>query len=598
MGNAYASRNDDANNIADGNIINAADFDGEFDAIVNAFATNGHTHSGAAGEGGPIQKLGPSQEVEVDSGAIFPASDGVTDLGKTTKEWKDLYIDGVINTDNMSADAATITGNASVGGTFNVGGATTLTGAASLSNTLAVSAASAFKGAVSVESTLAVTGDTDVSNLSASGTLDVAGSATFSNNVTVNANLAVGDIVASAIQTGAASTFSAKTTFTTDATVGGTFAVGGTTNLATANITGTVNVTGDTTLDNVSANGTLDVSGNGSVGGTFNVEGDLKNNAGNLTVAPTSYILEVKGGGSTEGQIQLNCAVNSHGQKITAADHSLAATNTLTLPGGSTIGNSDATLVSDTGTQTLTNKTLTSPAINGATIDSAVSVSSAGTLNAGTNADIQGTLDVGSNASVGGTFTITGSVSAASTLNVGGNFSGKGTFNVAGSATLSGNVTMGDATADITIVNSQVEFKNNLRERTSISTTSATGTINFDILSHNVELRTNDAAANFELNFRGNSGTTFASTVAVGQTTSFAFESSMGSTAYYLTAIKIDGATASPVHWQGGTTAPSEGNADGIDSYLINITRGADGGSGTAQYTCLASQTQYGKVTY
>ena len=398
MGNAYASRNDSANNIADGNVINAADFDGEFDAIVNAFATNGHTHSGAAGEGGPIQKLGPSQEVEVDSGAIFPASDGVTDLGKTTKEWKDLYIDGVINTDNMSADAATITGNASVGGTFNVGGATTLTGAASLSNTLAVSAASAFKGAVSVESTLAVTGDTDVSNLSASGTLDVAGSATFSNNVTVNANLAVGDIVASAIQTGAASTFSAKTTFTTDATVGGTFAVGGTTNLATANITGTVNVTGDTTLDNVSANGTLDVSGNGSVGGTFNVEGDLKNNAGNLTVAPTSYILEVKGGGSTEGQIQLNCAVNSHGQKITAADHSLAATNTLTLPGGSTIGNSDATLVSDTGTQTLTNKT----------IDTAVSVSAAGAITSGTIvSDQDGNLrDIPVSQNISGNYTL------------------------------------------------------------------------------------------------------------------------------------------------------------------------------------------------
>jgi predicted acyltransferase (DUF342 family) len=550
MGTGY-TRNDTGNNIADGNVINAADFDGEFDAIVSAFATDGHTHDGTAAEGGPIQKLGPSQEVEVDSGAIFPASDGVTDLGKTTKEWKDLYIDGVINTDNMSADAATITGNASVGGTFNVGGATTLTGTASLSSAFAVSATSAFKGAVSIESTLQVTGDSDVSNLS--------------------------------------------------------------------------------------ANGTLDVSGNGSVGGTFNVEGDLKNSAGNLTIAATSYIVEVKGGGSTEGQIQLNCAANSHGQIIRSQPHSESVTNEMLLPKGA-----NSTLVSEVGTATITNKT----------IDSAVSVSAAGAVNVGANssivgnADIGGTLDVQSNGSVGGTFKITGAVTAASTLNiggavsgkgtltvsdtvsaagamnvggnfsgkgtltvtdavsvastlnVGGNFSGKGTFNVAGSATLSGNVTMGDATADTTSVNSQVEFKNNLRERTSISTTSATGVINFDILSHNVELRTNDAAANFELNLRGDSSTAFSATIAVGQTTSVAFESSMGSTAYYLTAIKIDGATASPVHWQGGTTAPSEGNADGIDSYLINVTRSADAGSGTAQYTCLASQTQYGKVTY
>jgi hypothetical protein len=341
-------------------------------------------------------------------------------------------------------------------------------------------------GAVSVGGTLAVTGDTDVANLSASGTFDVAG------NGSVGGTLAVtGD------------------TDVTNFSANGTLDVSG-----NGSVGGTFVVTGDTDVTNFSANGTLDVSGNGSVGGTFNVEGDLKNNAGNFTIAATTYIVEVKGGGSTDAELKLNCRSNSHGQTIKSQEHSAGVTNTMLLPKGA-----NSTLVSEVSEATLTNKTF-------------------------------------------------------------------------------GDVTLGTGTADISTMVSQVAFQNNLRERTSINTTSATGTINFDILSHNVELRTNDAAANFELNFRGNSGTTFASTVAVGQTTSFAFESSMGSTAYYLTAIKIDGATASPVHWQGGTTAPSEGNADGIDSYLINITRGADGGSGTAQYTCLASQTQFGKVDY
>jgi len=90
--------------------------------------------------------------------------------------------------------------------------------------------------------------------------------------------------------------------------------------------------------------------------------------SGNLAVLPYTYILEVKGGGSTEGMIQLNCAVNSHGQKIRSQTHAQAASNTLLLPGGTTIGNSDAVLVSDTGTQTITNKTLTSPTVNTATI--------------------------------------------------------------------------------------------------------------------------------------------------------------------------------------------------------------------------------------
>ena len=375
MGTGY-TRNDTGNNISDGNVINAADLDGEFDAIVTAFGnSSGHDHDGTAANGAPITKFGPSQEVEGDATALFPAGDGVTDLGKSTKEWKDLYIDGVINTDDMSADtatmvSATITNNASVGGTFNVGGATTLTGAASLSNTLAVSADSAFKGAVSVESTLRVTGDTDVEDLSASGTFDVAGTTNLATAIITGTVNIVGE------------------TTLDDVSASGTLDVAGETNLATATITG-----------NISADGTLDVSGNGSVGGTFNVEGDLKNSAGNLTIAATSYIVEVKGGGSTEGQIKLNCAANSHGQIIRSQPHSESISNEMLLPKGA-----NSTLVSEVGTATITNKTLTSPTINGATIDSAVSVSAAGAVN------------VGGNASVGGTLAVTNTITGSSTI--------------------------------------------------------------------------------------------------------------------------------------------------------------------------------------
>ena len=88
--------------------------------------------------------------------------------------------------------------------------------------------------------------------------------------------------------------------------------------------------------------------------------------SGNLVVKPATNILEVQGDGSAVvGQIQLNCHVNSHGQKIASQPHSQNATNTLKLPGGTAIGNADAVLVSDTGIQTLTNKTLTSPVVTG-----------------------------------------------------------------------------------------------------------------------------------------------------------------------------------------------------------------------------------------
>ena len=54
MGTGY-TRNDTSNNIADGNVINASDLDGEFDAIQSAFdASSGHSHDGTSGEGPQI----------------------------------------------------------------------------------------------------------------------------------------------------------------------------------------------------------------------------------------------------------------------------------------------------------------------------------------------------------------------------------------------------------------------------------------------------------------------------------------------------------------------------------------------------------------
>lgn len=97
------------------------------------------------------------------------------------------------------------------------------------------------------------------------------------------------------------------------------------------------------------------------------ISGTTTTVSGNLAIQPASYVLEVQGGGSTDASIQLNCYVNSHGQKIKSQPHSESATNTLLLPGGNTIGNGNSTLVSEIGTQTLTNKTLTSPLISGGT---------------------------------------------------------------------------------------------------------------------------------------------------------------------------------------------------------------------------------------
>ena len=94
MGTGY-TRNDSSNNIADGNVINAADFDGEYDAIESAFnATSGHTHDGTASEGGPVTVLGPVQDFVASSTEIKPKTDNTLDIGTTSLQFKDLYLHG------------------------------------------------------------------------------------------------------------------------------------------------------------------------------------------------------------------------------------------------------------------------------------------------------------------------------------------------------------------------------------------------------------------------------------------------------------------------------------------------------------------------
>ncbi len=105
------TRNDTSNNISTGNIINATDLDGEFDALQGAFdATAGHNHDGSVGGGAPISTLGPTQEVVVTTTAIRPSADNTLDLGTSLLEFKDLYIDGVANIDSLVADTADING--------------------------------------------------------------------------------------------------------------------------------------------------------------------------------------------------------------------------------------------------------------------------------------------------------------------------------------------------------------------------------------------------------------------------------------------------------------------------------------------------------
>jgi hypothetical protein len=78
-----------------------------------------------------------------------------------------------------------------------------------------------------------------------------------------------------------------------------------------------------------------------------------------LDLAPNGTGTVVVRGNTNSGAVVFNCESNSHGQKVYGQPHSAGVTNTLMLPAGA-----NSTLVSLVSTDTLTNKTLTSPKIN------------------------------------------------------------------------------------------------------------------------------------------------------------------------------------------------------------------------------------------
>lgn len=116
-------------------------------------------------------------------------------------------------------------------------------------------------------------------------------------------------------------------------------------------------------------------------------------------------------------------------------------------------------------------------------------------------------------------------------------------------------------------------------ERTTVSATAATGTINFDAVTQGVLYYTTNASANWTLNVRGSSGATLNSILATSDSITVAFLVAQGSTAYRHTALTIDG-NAQTVLWSGGT-APAAGNASSVDAYTFTIIKTA----GTPTYT-------------
>ena len=132
---------------------------------------------------------------------------------------------------------------------------------------------------------------------------------------------------------------------------------------------------------------------------------------------------------------------------------------------------------------------------------------------------------------------------------------------------------VGRATTD-TLTNKTIDsatITKHVQEAATVSATAATGTINYDVKTQSILYYTTDASGNFTVNVRGDGSTSLDSIMDTGDVITVVFLVTNGGTAYYNNTFQIDGSGVTP-EWQGGS-APSGGNTNSIDAYTYSIIK-------------------------
>ena len=337
-----------------------------------------------------------------DSGLV-PSTDGARDIGASTLEWKDLFIDGTAHIDTLDVDenAAIIgtldvnsskltvgtgntdvivrgdmrvTGIMSVGnGTVTIDETTVKTGTSNLHNvgieiagvntlgadtpigenaTIFNNGNATFAGTVTAASldisgSIDIDGTTNLDAVDIDGAVDMASTLTLAGNADFNGNLDVdGTTNLDAVDIDGAVDMASTLTLAGNADFNGNLDVDGTSNLDAVDIDGAVDMASTLTLaGNADFNGNLDVDGTTdldttNVVGTLTVTGDIA--ADNVTI-----------NGNTVSTSSGNLTIDSNGGTTTIADNAVISGN-LTVNGTTTTINSTTVAIDDKNFQVAT----------------------------------------------------------------------------------------------------------------------------------------------------------------------------------------------------------------------------------------------------
>jgi hypothetical protein len=501
----------------------------------------------------------------IDTARISGSYTGITAVGTLSGLTVSSTITGSISgnaataTTAITATTATTATNIAGGATGSVpyqsgAGATTFVGIGSTGQVLTVAGGVPTWATPTTGTVTSVGGTGTVSGISLSGTVTSSGNLTLGGTLDLSAPPTIGNTTAN---TGAFTTLSGSTSVTTpfvQATNSG--------GLALKNSAGTTQLSvgaggGDNLSVNVSTNlnGTnaqIDISPTGT--GHVHIK---PTGSGSLEIAPTSV--------GTINNMTIG-ATTAAAAKVTTLD----ITSTLALAGST-----------GTAGYVLTSNGASAPTwqVNASGLAIADDTSTNATRYLAFTDATTGNITTGNVSSTKLQFNPSTGVLASTT------FSGSGT-SLTGVGLLA---TAGTYTALQTFAgtSSVAALKTtNIKEVATISATAATGTIAYDITTQSVLYYTSNASGNFTVNFRGSSGTSLDTLMSTGESMSVTFLVTNGSTAYYNSAVQVDGNSVTP-KWQGGS-APTSGNASSIDSYTYVIFK-----TGSATFTVLASVTKF-----
>ena len=286
---------------------------------------------------------------------------GDSGTGAIDLDSQSLTIAGTTNEIETSASGQTLTiglpNNVTIGNNLTVTGDLTVSGdditmGTNTSGHIMVADGTNFNP-------VAVSGDVTISS---------AGAVTIANDAVetamVNANVITGQTAETSVDTAndLVLLYDNSATALRKVTVGNLVsAAGGLTDVVsdtTPQLGGNLDVNGNDIVS--TSNGNIDILPNGT--GVVNLDGD--GSSGGVSIS--DGLVDIRTGTGTRSQVKFYCeSSNAHAQTVQPQPHSAAVTNTLTLPAG---GNQE--IVGTTATQTLTNKTLTSPTIDLSTVTS------------------------------------------------------------------------------------------------------------------------------------------------------------------------------------------------------------------------------------